>query len=294
MKPAIKVENLSKTYGKKNVVDHISFEVEPGQIFGFLGPNGAGKTTSIRMMIGEIAKDDGNIEIDGLKIPQHLTELKNIIGVVPDYQNLYDRLTVRQNLEFFAELNSVEHSKIDEILDKVFLSEHQYKQSYNLSRGLRQRTLIARELLHQPSIFFLDEPTSALDPNSALLIRDLVKELKANGTTVFLTTHYMEEADALCDNLAIMHRGKIVACGKSEDLKKDYAHNSMIIEYKSNQGMQTAEFSLTDPGSRKEAAKLIENNQILKIHSQEPSLEKFFLYLSGSEWKNEQEKKNEI
>ncbi|MGM0599796.1 MAG: ATP-binding cassette domain-containing protein [Candidatus Rifleibacteriota bacterium] len=294
MNPAIKVENLSKIYGQKNVVDHISFEVESGQIFGFLGPNGAGKTTSIRMMIGEIAKDDGNIEINGLKIPQHLSKLKNIIGVVPDHQNLYDRLTVRQNLEFFAELNSVEHSKIDEILAKVFLGEHQHKQTYNLSRGLRQRTLIARELLHNPSIFFLDEPTSALDPNSALLIRDLVKELKANGTTVFLTTHYMEEADALCDNLAIMHQGKIVACGKSEELKKNYAHNSMIIEYQSNQAIQSAEFSLTDLESRKKAAKLIENNEILKVHSQEPSLEEVFLNLTGSEWKSEQEKKNEI
>jgi ABC-2 type transport system ATP-binding protein len=294
MKSAIKVENLTKSYGQKNVVDRISFEVESGQIFGFLGPNGAGKTTSIRMMIGEIAKDEGNIEIDGLEIPRHLADLKNIIGVVPDHQNLYDRLTVRQNLEFFAELNDVEHAKIDEILEKVFLSEHQYKQTYNLSRGLRQRTLIARELLHSPSIFFLDEPTSALDPNSALLIRDLIKELKANGTTVFLTTHYMEEADALCDNLAIMHRGNIVACGKSEDLKKNYSHNSVVIEYRANQKILKAEFSLNQAEERKNAAKILEQHEIIKVHSQEPSLEEVFLNVTGSKWKNKQEKKNEI
>ncbi|MDN5278816.1 MAG: type transport system ATP-binding protein [Clostridiales bacterium] len=293
MNPAISVEDLSKSFAGNRVVNGISFRVEAGEIFGFLGPNGAGKTTSIRMMIGEISKDQGSIEIKGLSVPQNMAEVKKLIGVVPDNQNLYDRLTVRQNLEFFADLNNVEHSRIDEILEKVFLTEHQHKAATNLSRGLRQRTLIARGLLHKPEIFFLDEPTSALDPNSALLIRQLVRELRNQGTTIFLTTHYMEEADDLCDRLAIMHRGNIVACGNSSDLKKNYGRESILMDYQENDVIKTAEYSLTDEQQRKKAAELLASGRILKIHSQEASLEEVFLRVTGSEWHESEESQNE-
>ncbi|NCB47282.1 ABC transporter ATP-binding protein, partial [bacterium] len=144
----ISVENLSKSYGDKQVVKNISFNVSEQQIFGFLGPNGAGKTTTIRMMIGEIGADTGKIEIAGLKVPNDMAQLKTIIGVVPDFQNIYDRLSVRANLEFFASLNSISKTEVDRVLEDVFLAEHQHKACKNLSRGLRQRTLIARALLH--------------------------------------------------------------------------------------------------------------------------------------------------
>jgi ABC-2 type transport system ATP-binding protein len=287
MQPAILVEQLCKSYQQTRVVDEISFEVFPGEIFAFLGPNGAGKTTTIRMIIGEITKDQGNIEISGLKIPEQIEQAKKMIGVVPDHQNLYDRLTVRQNLEFFADLNEIDHNEIDKTIEKVFLVEHQHKQTQNLSRGLRQRTLIARGLLHKPDIFFLDEPTSALDPNSAMLIRNLVKELQNQGTTVLLTTHYMEEADSLCDRLAIIHNGKIVAKDTSESLKAKFAENYLTIDYEENQKTRSENFSLSDPESKKRVSQIILEKNVKKIHSHEPSLEEVFLRATGAKWESD-------
>lgn len=282
---AIKVEGLTKNYGQVQVVKGISFAVEQGEIFGFLGPNGAGKTTSIRMMIGELPHDNGLIEIMGHRIPEDAALIKNLVGVVPDYQNLYDRITVRQNLEFFAALNSVHSSKIDEVLEEVFLTEHQYKACKDLSRGLRQRALIARGLLHRPALFFLDEPTSALDPHSARMIRDLVRKLKSNGTTVFLTTHYMEEADNLCDRLAIMNLGSIVACGKPEVLKKEFGRRSVIIEYLCNDKLLSKELPLTTDSEKAQLAEFIKSIEPLKIHTQEASLEEVFMRVTGNQWK---------
>lgn len=293
MQPAIFVENLTKNYGPIAVVNGISFKVEQGEIFGFLGPNGAGKTTSIRMMIGEILKDHGKIEIMGLSAPEKMNKIKELIGVIPDHQNLYDRITVKQNLDFFADLNNIDRKRVDEVLEKVFLAEHQHKAAQDLSRGLRQRTLIARGLLHHPKVFFLDEPTSALDPNSALLIRDLVKELREQGTTIFLTTHYMEEADNLCDRLAIMHRGNIVACGNSRELKKNYGSDAIRIEYEENGKQKKAEFFLTNPEEKAKAACLISEKKVFKVHSQEASLEEVFLKVTGSSWKETEEVANE-
>lgn len=282
---AIKVEELTKSYGNTQVVKGISFAVEKGEVFGFLGPNGAGKTTSIRMMIGEIPHDKGIIEILGHRIPDDSAKIKSLVGVVPDCQNLYDRITVRQNLEFFASLNSIDHSQIDKVLSEVFLSEHQHKACKDLSRGLRQRALIARGLLHKPEVFFLDEPTSALDPHSAKMIRDLVLALKNNGTTVFLTTHYMEEADSLCDRLAIMNLGSIVACDKPEILKKQFGRQSVILEFISSGQLLSREFSLTNDIDKKELAELIRTQEIIKLHTQEASLEEVFMKVTGAQWK---------
>ncbi len=294
MTAAIFVEKLSRSFAGTTVVNGISFQVEPGEIFGFLGPNGAGKTTSIRMMIGEIPMEAGQISILGHNVPQHLGEIKRLIGVVPDHQNLYDRITVRQNLEFFADLYGVDHKVIDDVLEKVFLTEHQHKAALDLSRGLRQRALIARGLLHKPRVFFLDEPTSALDPNSALLIRKLVKELQAQGTTVFLTTHYMEEADSLCDRLAIMHLGNIVACGRSAELKKNYGKESILLSYLDDENAEISlELSLREEKERHRAAQIFKEKRILKVHSQEASLEEVFLQLTGAVWKDTGEISNE-
>ncbi len=286
---AINVCGLSKSYGSQEVVKGISFTVETGEIFGFLGPNGAGKTTSIRMMIGEIPHSKGQIEILGKTVPEARSEIKRLIGVVPDYQNLYDRLSVRHNLDFFAALNSVPSSRIDTVLEEVFLSEHQHKACKDLSRGLRQRALIARGLLHSPALFFLDEPTSALDPHSAKMIRDLVIKLRNNGTTVFLTTHYMEEADSLCDRLAIMNRGTIVACGRPEKLKKQFGRRSAKVEFLRNNQKEASEFSLDDEAGRNSLAELLKTTQIIKLHTQEATLEEVFMRVTGDAWQSDSE-----
>lgn len=286
---AISVNQLEKTYEGTRVVKGISFEVVKGEIFGFLGPNGAGKTTTIRMMIGEIPADKGDISIMGYKIPSQIRETRSIVGVVPDYQNIYDRITVRQNLEFFAALNDVKAERINQVLEDVFLVEHQHKASKDLSRGLRQRSLIARALLHRPAIFFLDEPTSALDPHSAKLIRDLVFKLKNEGTTVFLTTHYMEEADSLCDRLAIMNLGEIVACDRPAALKAKFGKNTAQIEFKTATGLSTEEICLDLPAEREKLSRLISENQITRIHTQEATLEEVFMNVTGGKWNGQEE-----
>ena len=287
--PAISVSNMTKKYGSQEVVKGISFCVEKGEIFGFLGPNGAGKTTSIRMIIGEIPATCGEISIFNNPVPAAINSIKQLIGVVPDYQNLYDRLSVRHNLDFFAKLNNVAETRIDEVLEEVFLTEHQHKACKDLSRGLRQRALIARGLLHRPSVFFLDEPTSALDPHSAMLIRELVNKLRNNGTTVFLTTHYMEEADCLCDRLAIMNRGTIVACGKPEELKKQFGRRSVKVELTGKNGPESREFSIDDDGEKNQMAELLKTCRIIKLHTQEARLEEVFLKVTGDAWKPDQE-----
>ncbi|PKL48817.1 MAG: bacitracin ABC transporter ATP-binding protein [Candidatus Riflebacteria bacterium HGW-Riflebacteria-2] len=283
---AVEVEGLEKSYGQTKVVKGISFTVRHGEIFGFLGPNGAGKTTSIRMMIGEIPFSNGRISIMGHPVPDQIHQTRIKVGVVPDYQNLYDRITVRQNLEFFSALNSVSASRIDEVLSEVFLVEHQHKACKDLSRGLRQRALIARGLLHKPRLFFLDEPTSALDPHSARLIRELVMQLKNNGTTVFLTTHYMEEANQLCDRLAILNAGEIVACDSPENLKKNFGRKAALVEYLEQETKHKADFSLENPQDIASLAELISTGKILRIHSQEATLEEVFMKVTGARWKS--------
>jgi len=283
---AVEVEGLEKSYGQTKVVKGVSFTVNYGEIFGFLGPNGAGKTTSIRMMIGEIPFNQGRISIMGHAVPQQISQTRTLVGVIPDYQNLYDRITIRQNLEFFAALNSVDHSRVDEVLAEVFLVEHQNKACKDLSRGLRQRALIARGLLHKPRLFFLDEPTSALDPHSARLIRELVLKLKNNGTTVFLTTHYMEEADQLCDRLAIMNSGEIVACDSPENLKKNYGRKAVKIEFIEHDKLQSADYSLEESQDLATVADIISTGRISKIHSQEATLEEVFMKVTGARWKS--------
>jgi ABC-2 type transport system ATP-binding protein len=289
----IRVTNLSKSYGDKQVVKGISFQVKESEIFGFLGPNGAGKTTTIRMMIGEIKPSGGQIEIANEVIPAGLNHIKTIIGVVPDYQNLYDRLTIRDNLEFFAKLNDISKKQIDVILEQVFLTEHQHKACKDLSRGLRQRTLIARGLLHSPKVFFLDEPTSALDPMSAKLIRELILELKKSGTTVFLTTHYMEEADLLCDKIAIMNQGEIVAHGTPEELKNKLGKRTVTFEYNSDGKELCEEFALETQQDKERLAQMLLKHEPIRIHSQEASLEEVFLKITGSKWKADNEGSHE-
>lgn len=283
MTTAILVENLARSYADREVVKRISFSVRAGEIFGFLGPNGAGKTTSIRMMIGELIPDSGRIEIMGLPMPSDRDRIKAIIGVVPDHQNLYDRLTVRQNLDLFCRLYGVPPARTDELLALVHLNEHAAVPTSRLSRGLRQRTLIARGILHRPQVFFLDEPTSALDPHSALVIRKLIRALREQGTTVLLTTHYMEEANSLCDRIAIMHEGNIVAVDTPEGLRMRYGRPTIRVTLKDSP--QPIDLPLNDRQGALDLAALLQEGRVARLHSQEATLEEAFMRLTGAEWR---------
>jgi len=216
---AIEVQDLTRDYDGRRAVDGISFSVEPGEIFGFLGPNGAGKTTTIRMLTGQLLPTSGWAKVAGYDVVTQRQQLKPRIGVVFDSQNLYERMSARENLTFSARLYRIKASRVDEVLAEVGLVERARDKVQGYSNGMKQRVLIARALLHRPEVLFLDEPTRGLDPHIARDIRGLVAGLARGGMTVFLTTHYMEEADQLCQRVVFLDRGRIVALDTPARLK---------------------------------------------------------------------------
>lgn len=209
---AIKVTNLVKTYGDVRAVDGISFNVTKGEVFAFLGPNGAGKTTSVEIIETIRKPTSGDVEILGYNIRRDRKEIITRIGVLPQQFSSYDRITVRETVEYFRKLFGGGRD-IDELVDMVGLSEERDKWYMNLSGGLKQRLGIAVALANDPEIVFLDEPTTGLDPRARRETWEVIRTLKSEGKTVFLTTHYMEEAEYLADRVAIISKGKIITEG---------------------------------------------------------------------------------
>ena len=216
---AIDVQNLTRTYDGLVAVDDVSFSVERGEVFGFLGPNGAGKTTTIRSLTGQLRPTSGTARVAGCDVVEEREAMQPQIGVVFEVQNLYERLSARDNLIFTARLYGVDKERVDAVLAYTGLTNRARDKVKTYSNGMKQRLLIARALLHEPKVLFLDEPTRGLDPHIAREIRAIVADLSAGGTTVFLTTHYMEEADQLSDRVAFIDQGRIVALDSPEALK---------------------------------------------------------------------------
>ena len=225
IKNAIEVHNLVRDYNGHRAVDGISFTVEPGEIFGFLGPNGAGKTTTIKMLTGQLRPSSGDAQVMGCDVVEERDQLNPQIGVAFDSQNLYERLSGRDNLNFYARLYRIKKARVEEVLAQVGLTDRARDKVDTYSNGMKQRLVIARSLLHKPKVLFLDEPTRGLDPNVARDIRAIVTDLNKKGMTVFLTTHYMEEADQLSDRVAILDQGQIVALDTPERLKAEYGQD---------------------------------------------------------------------
>jgi ABC-2 type transport system ATP-binding protein len=229
---AIEVEQLTKYYDALLAVDSISFEVNRGEVFGFLGPNGAGKTSTIRMLVGLSRPSNGTAVVAGYSILEDIVEVKRHVGVVPEVSNLYDELSVWDNLLFMAQLYHVPRhertSRINEVLSSFDLTERKATKFGKLSKGLKRRVVIAASLVHEPEILFLDEPTVGLDVASAHSLREYIEQLGENDTTVFLTTHYIEEADHLCDRIAILVKGRIVVLDTPGEIKKHVRTQSVI------------------------------------------------------------------
>jgi ABC-2 type transport system ATP-binding protein len=229
---AIEIEGLTKYYGDLLAVDDISFSVERGEVFGYLGPNGAGKTTTIRMLVGLSRPSRGTAQVAGHSITDEIVEVKRRVGVVPEVSNLYDELTVRDNLLFMSQLYHVPRDeralRVEEILQSLELLVRKETKFGKLSKGLKRRVVIAASLVHKPEILFLDEPTVGLDVVSANALRDYIEYLGTQETTVFLTTHYIEEADRLCDRIAILVGGRIVVLDTPEEIKKRMPTQSII------------------------------------------------------------------
>jgi len=216
-KPIITVDQLVKTYDGKNVVDNLSFEVKKGEIFGILGPNGAGKTTTLEMLEALRPVDGGTATIDGIDVAKQPKHIKNIIGIQLQSTMFYDKLTLREQLKMFASLYG-QMVDADALLAKVQLTDKAKSYVEQLSGGQKQRFAIASTLVNNPTVLFLDEPTTGLDPQARRNLWDLIKEIRDEGITIVLTTHYMDEAELLCDRLAIMDAGKIITIDTPHNL----------------------------------------------------------------------------
>jgi lipooligosaccharide transport system ATP-binding protein len=230
--PILKVDSLRKAYGTLNAVDGISFAVQPGECFGLLGPNGAGKTTTIRMLYGYTPRDAGRLELFGLDIDVHLREIKRRIGICQQEDSLDPDLTVRDNLvgyaRYFAIPRQEAQRRADELLDFFALQSRAKDKILILSGGLKRRLMLARALVNQPEFLILDEPTTGLDPQSRQLLWEKLAELKKQGLTILLTTHYMEEAERLCDRLVIVDHGQILVEGKPRDLVREHIGHTVL------------------------------------------------------------------
>ena len=276
---AIDVRDLSKHYGAVRAVDGISFSVQRGEIFGLLGHNGAGKTTTIRMMTGRTKPTSGTVRIAGYDAVTQLDQVKPLINLVFEDQNLYERMSGLDNLKFFARLYDAPKGRVDELLDRVALdAEARKRKVKTYSSGMKQRLLIARALINDPQILFLDEPTRGLDPSSARELRQIVREMSENGTTVVLCTHYMEEADELCDQVAFLASGKIVAMDSPRELKLMYGTPSARLLLKDRSELT---IDLGSPEDARRVEQLMADGEVLTIHSQEGTLEDVFVNVAG-------------
>ena len=226
MQNAIEVKNLSKYYGKFLAVDNVSFSVEKGEIFGFLGPNGAGKSTTQRMLTSLLTPSDGQINILGHDLAHDAYPAKGQIGLVPEESNVYTELSAWDNLMFTGRLYRMSKedrsARAEELLKTFGLWEKRDVKVENFSKGMRRRLSIAMAIIHTPALLFLDEPTPGLDAQSARAIQSIIRQLSTEGTTVFMTTHQIEEANQLCDRVAIINHGKIAAIDTPEKLKQTF------------------------------------------------------------------------
>ena len=256
----IEVRDLKKTYhGEVEAVRGVTFEVQPGEFFGFLGPNGAGKTTTINMLVNLVKRSSGSITIDGLDLDRNATEIYKRIGFAMQEVGLDETATAREMLQLHGRLYHMSTERIEEqiakLLKLVELEKVADRYTHTYSGGMRRRFDLALSLIHEPKILFLDEPTQGLDPHARQLIWNHLRELNRNGMTVFLTTHFMEEAEALCSRLAIMDKGQIVTEGTVEELlAKHSAKNLEDVFLKttgSNLGEEDVNLNAADPYARR-------------------------------------------
>ena len=304
---AIKAENLTKYYGNFLAVNNISFEVRQGEFFGLLGPNGAGKTTTIRMLTGLLKPTSGTAHVMGIDVVKNPVDVKAQIGVVSETANPYPEMTAWDNLMFAASLHDIQKreqkEQAENLLKLLGIYNRRNEKVENFSKGLRKRVAIAMALIHDPSLLFLDEPTAGLDVQSARMIREFLRRLNERGTTIFLTTHYIEEADMLCDRIAIIKNGKIIALDSPENLKsakrrekvievsfdryvadveKSIAKLSTVSRVK-KRGDKIRIYTSNFPKTIQEISRFAEENdlEIVSINTLTPTLEDVFVQLTG-------------
>lgn len=275
---SIFTDRVSKTFGAKKVLHNVSLQVFSGEIFGLLGPSGAGKTTLIKILTGQLAYE-GEALIMEKNCDKLDRSIYGYIGMVMDNSGIYERLSCYDNMILFAKFHDIKKDSVKSILNRVGLKDIKAVAG-KLSKGMKQRLILARALLHHPKILFLDEPTSGLDPSTANEIHSLLLDLKKEGTTIFLTTHNMVEAHKLCDHVALLNEGNIVEYGIPDELCRKYnTANSISILGKDG---HTATF-LNTPEYADRIARFFAEDNVEAIHSSEPNLETVFMNLTGRE-----------
>lgn len=275
---AIVVNNLSKIYGRRTVVDQISFVLQPGQTLGLLGPNGAGKSTTMRMLMGLTRPSSGSAKIMNYDLLTQVKEIQSRIGVVFEKPNLFENLTGYQNLSYFCKLHRRPVFLIRPLLERMELWERAHEPVKIYSKGMRQRILILRALVHQPQVLFLDEPCSGLDPVSTRIIRDYLLELKAQGITMLLTSHDMEEVDELCDLIGFINHGRLILLQEKQRLKAAYGSQHLKVTFQTDAGSKEELFDPIKDLPRLE--QLYREKRVLAVRSTEASLADIFRKLS--------------
>jgi len=277
----IEVKDLTFSYGKdKQALHGLNFTVGDGEIFGFLGPNGSGKSTTQKILTGILKGHGGKVSLFGQDISSaHTQEFFQKIGVLFEFPYLYANLSVLDNLRYFASFYPKEQLRdVEELLDDLeFKRDFLKKPVSSYSKGMRQRASMARALISNPKLLFLDEPTSGLDPAGAVLFRKIIEQERKKGTTVFLTTHNMLDADLLCDRVAFISNGSIVALDTPRNLKEQNSNHSIVIEYlyqgrREEQTIEAPELKAGIPFAY---------DEIISVHSQEPTLEDMFIQYTG-------------
>ena len=269
----IKADNLGKSFGSFKAISSLTFEVNKGEILGFLGPSGSGKTTTINILTGQLTPDQGQSSILGKSSTNLNEEDLTNIGLITENSGYYEKLSLYDNLLFFAKLYDVPQGDLDDLMKRVGLYDRRKALAEKLSTGMKQRMLLVRAIINKPQVLFLDEPTSGLDPSTSQSIHELIKELQAEGTTIFLTTHDMHEATILCDKIVLLNKGQIVEAGTPSDLIQKYNTARRVkITYQSGEENYLS-FS--------ELGQISQTDDILTIHSCEPTLEDVFIQLTG-------------
>ncbi len=276
----ISLQHISKKFNENVVLKDVNAVLHQGEILGFLGPSGAGKTTTIKILTGQLKPTDGEAFVLGMNCQNIDETIYEQIGIVTDASGVYERMSVYDNLKYFAKILSVPLENIDILLKRVGLYEHKNKLASQLSKGQTQRLILTRAILHTPKVLFLDEPTSGLDPTTALEIHKLLKELRAEGMAIFLTTHNMEEATKLCDHVALLNEGVIVEYGTPQDICLRYNKEKKYRILKSDK--EEIVLIHTEENIKKLNQWLIDD-EVISIHSCEPTLESVFLEVTGRE-----------
>lgn len=279
MSGIIKMDNVSYYYkDNKKVLNNICISIDKGEIFGLLGPSGAGKTTIIKLLTGQLEAFEQKIQVMGERIQNLNRNYYLNIGMVMDTIGLYERLTCFENLKVMAKIYNINFANINMVLKEVDLYEAAGKEVYKLSSGMKQRLLLARALIYSPQILFLDEPTRGLDPSTAEEIHNLLLKVKEQGTTIFLTTHNMNEADKLCNKIGLLFKGRIVEYGSPKKIRNKYFVNKNV-----KITIKDKEYILNQNKEKNDIIELLRKNEISSIHSLEPTLEEIFIKLTGED-----------